>query len=244
MGLDIPGCLAEYVTLPEGSIAGIPASISDSEATTMQPLMGIMATIDATGIEMGDNIVVLGQGSMGLNVTQLSRLCGADKIIAVDVRDEALDFASRFGASLTINASKIDPVKAVKEATAGVGADIVFECAGGNPQHGLAGTKTLSQAIEMVRDQGKITQVAIMDPKTAVEIAPINMRGIQYRGLGPCTEKLLRYAIELVASKRVQLAPLVTHTLKGLDKVPEAFEITGHKAKYRAINPAQVIISQ
>ncbi|OGO22076.1 MAG: hypothetical protein A2144_09430 [Chloroflexi bacterium RBG_16_50_9] len=244
MGLDIPGCLAEYTLLPGGSIARLPDSISDSEATTMQPLMGITSTVSVTGIEMGDNIVILGQGSMGLNVTQVSQFCGAGKIIVVDVRDEALDFASRFGASLVINASKMDPVKAVLEATGGVGADIVFECAGGNPQHGLAGTKTLSQAIEMVRDQGKITQVAILDPKTAVEIAPINMRGLQYRGLGPCTEKLLQYTIELVAAKRVQLAPLVTHTLEGLDKVPEAFEITGNKAKYGAINPAQVIVSQ
>lgn len=242
MGLHIPGSLAEYVVLPAGSIARVPNSITDSEATAMQPLVGVVSTVDATGIEMGDTVVVMGQGSMGLCVMQLSRVCGAGKTIAVDVRDDVLSFSSKLGANITINASKTDPVKAVFEATGGIGADIVFECAGGSPQHGLAGTKTLSQAISMVRDQGKVTQVAILGPEATMAVSPINMRGIQYRGLGACTWKHLHYTLDLIASKRVQLAPLVTHTLQGLDKVPEAFEITGNKAKYGAINPAQVIV--
>jgi threonine dehydrogenase-like Zn-dependent dehydrogenase len=244
MGSDIPGCLAEYFVTPAGGIASIPDSITDSEVTAMQPLVSIVATVYATGIEMGDTVVAIGQGSMGLNVTQVSRVCGAGKTIAVDVRDDVLAFSSRLGADITINASRIDPVQAVMDATGGVGADIIFECAGGSPQHGLAGTKALTQAMNMVRDQGKITQVAMLGPGAAIEVGPINMRGIQYRGLGACTRKVLQYTIDAVVSKRVQLAPLVTHVLRGLDKVPEAFEITGNKAKYRAINPAQVIVAQ
>jgi threonine dehydrogenase-like Zn-dependent dehydrogenase len=244
MGMDIPGCLAEYTLLPAGSLASVLPAITDAEAAAMQPLVSIVGTCHATGIEMGDAVVVIGQGSMGISVTQLSRFCGAGKTIAVDVRDDILAFSRQLGADITINASKTEPVAAVLEATGGVGADVVFECAGGSTQHGLAGTKTLSQAIRMVRDQGKITQVAILGAEATVEVSPINMRGIQYRGLGHCTGKLLQYTIELVASKRVQLTPLVTHVLPGLDKVPEAFEITGNKAKYRAINPAQVIVTR
>jgi threonine dehydrogenase-like Zn-dependent dehydrogenase len=243
MGLDIPGSMAEYVSLPAGAVASIPESVTDSEATMMQPLVGIVSTIQVTGIQMGDTIVVLGQGSMGLNVTQVSSVCGAGKIIAVDVRDDILRVSRQVGAEVVINASQDDPVKTVMEATQGVGADIVFECAGGNPRHGLSGTKTLSQAMNMVRDQGKITQVAILGPGATIEVGPINMRGVQYRGLGPCNWSHLRFAVNLVASKRIKLAPLVTHTLEGIEKVPEAIEITGSKGKYGAINPAQVIIS-
>jgi len=244
VGLNIPGCLAEYVALPASCVAAVPDSINDSEATALQPLMGVTSTVVDTDIQIGDNVVILGQGSMGLNVTQVSAICGAGKVIAVDVRDEMLEFSGRFGADVTVNASKIDPVEAIFEATRGVGADIVFECAGGSPQHGLSGTKTLNQAIEMVRDGGKITQVAILGPDATVAVSPITMRGLQYRGIGHCTRSVLRYTIDIVASKRVQLEPMVTHTLEGLDKVPEAFEITGNKAKYGAINPAQVIITR
>ncbi len=244
VGLDIPGCFAEYVALPEEAIASVPPSITDSEATMMQPLVGIVATVNVTDVKMDDTVVVLGQGSMGLNVTQVSSACGAGKVIAVDVRDEILAVSSKVGADVVINAARQDPVKEVMEATKGVGADIVFECAGGSPQHGLAGVKTLSQAMSMVRDQGKVTQIAILGSGATVEVGPINMRGIQYRGLGPAGWKHVRYAINLVASKRIKLAPLVTHTFEGLEKLPEAFEITGNKGKYGAINPAQVIVSR
>jgi threonine dehydrogenase-like Zn-dependent dehydrogenase len=244
VGLDIAGCMAEYVTLPAGAIAAVPDSITDSEATQMQPMVGIVSTVQVTGVEMGDSIVVLGQGSMGMNVTQVASVCGAGKVIAVDVRDDILEISKKSGADVTINATKEDPIKKVMEATNGIGADIVFECAGGNPQHGLSGVRTLTQALGMVRDQGKITQVAMLGAGATFETAPINMRGLIYRGLGPCKWDHLRFAINLVASKRVKLSPLVTHTLDGIEKVPEAFEITGNKAKYGAINPAQVIISR
>ena len=48
--------------------------------------------------------------------------------------------------------------------------------------------------------------------------------------------------LDLVASKRVQIEPTVTHVLHGIEKVPEAIEITGNKAKYGAIGPVQVVL--
>lgn len=244
LGLDLPGCLAEYVLLPAESIMTIPDSITDSEATAMQPLAGAVADVHRTGVEMGDTVVVLGQGVMGLNIMQLSRVCGAGKTVVVDVRDAVLSLSSQLGADIALNASETDPIQAVLEATAGAGADIVFECAGGSPQQGLSGTTTLRQALTMVRDQGKIVQVAILESDAALEVEPLRRRGIQYVGQVNCTRKLIRYAVDLVGSKRVKLAPLVTHLLEGLDRVIEAFEITGNKARYGAINPAQVIVSK
>jgi len=53
---------------------------------------------------------------------------------------------------------------------------------------------------------------------------------------------LMVYSVQLVATGQVQLEPTITHVLHGLDKLPEAFEITANKGKYRAINPAQVVL--
>lgn len=244
LGIDIPGCLAEYVLLPAESITSIPDAITDSEAAAMQPLAGAVADLCATGIEIGDTVVVLGQGVMGLNLMQLSRVCGARKTITIDVRDDTLMLAQQLGADIVINATKTDPVGEVLDATGGVGCDIVFECAGGSPQQGLSGTKTLNQATKMVRDGGKIVLIAMLEPNASLEASPLSMRGVQYRGHARCTWKLIRYTIDLVTSKRVQLTPLITHILDGLDKVPEAFEITNNKIKNSAINPAQIIVSK
>jgi threonine dehydrogenase-like Zn-dependent dehydrogenase len=240
LGIDIPGGLAEYVLLPEKGMIIVPPAISDSEAAAMQPMVGTLGAIRLVGVEMGDTVAVIGQGSMGLNATQICRVCGASKVIGVDIVDDTLAMSSRLGADVVINSKKEDPVEAVIKATQGIGVDIVFDCAGGNPKMGLSGMTTVNQAMRMVRDQGRVSQIALLGASAIVDIKPINSKGVLYRGLGSSTAKLAQYAIDLVATKRVQLEPLVTHVIEGLDKMPEAFEITGNKAKYKAINPAQV----
>jgi threonine dehydrogenase-like Zn-dependent dehydrogenase len=242
LGVGIPGALAEYVLLPAGGLIAVPDAITDSEAAAMQPVVGTMGAIHLIGVNMGDTVAVIGQGSMGLNATQICRVCGAGKVIGIDVNDEVLAMASRLGADIVINAKKVDPVEAVREATGGVGVDVVFECAGGSPKQGLSGMSSLSQAMRMVRDQGKISQIALLGANATTDVSPLNQSGVMYRGLGTSNHKLAQYTIDLVASKRVQLTPLVTHILEGIDKVPEAIEITANKAKYKTINPAQVKI--
>lgn len=245
LGVEIAGCLAEYELLPAESIMSIPDSVTDSEAQALHTLVGTVGDVYLTKIEMGDTVAVLGPGVMGLTFMQVSRVCGAGKIIAVASgnREQTLELASQLGADIVINAKKRDPVEAALEATSGVGVDVVFECAGGSPQEGLAGTETLSQAFKMVRDNGKICQVAVLEHDAKLDIASVVPRGIQYIGHGAGSRKLDSYALQLLISKRVQLAPVVTHTLKGLDKLPEAIEITANKAKYGAMYPAQVILT-
>jgi threonine dehydrogenase-like Zn-dependent dehydrogenase len=161
-------------------------------------------------------------------------------VIGVDIVEHSLNMSRKLGADMVIDAKTVDPVAAVMKATHGVGADLVVECAGGSPKHGLSGTSALSQAIQMVRDKGRISQIALLGANAQVDISPLNQSGVMYRGLSSGSRKLAQYSVDLVATKRVQIAPLVSHELEGLDKMLEAIEITGNKAKYGAINPAQV----
>ena len=102
----------------------------------------------------------LGKGSMGLECMQIARVSGAGRIIAVDVRPEACSMARELGADHVIDASQQDPVASIKDLTGGNGADVVFECAGGSPKQGLAGVKSLMQAIDAVRSGGVIVGVS------------------------------------------------------------------------------------
>lgn len=244
VGIHMPGCLSEYAVLPAECLMNIPDSISDSDAAAMQPLTSVLEFIVAAKIEIGSTVAILGQGTMGLNCAQLSRAYGAGKIIVTDLRNETLTLSSELGADITINSGQTDPVDAIMEATGGVGADIVFECAGGSPRYGLSGSKTLAQAIGVAREEGKIVLVGILDPSVTLDADPVISRGVQYVGPGHCTMKDLNYLVDLVASKKVKLAPLITHILKGIEKIKEAFDITGNKTKYKAISSAQVIVFQ
>ncbi|MBI2909182.1 MAG: alcohol dehydrogenase catalytic domain-containing protein [Chloroflexi bacterium] len=244
IGRQIPGCFAEYTTIPAEVLAVLPDSVSDNEGACIQPLTGAVSNVSAAHIQMGDSVAVIGQGVMGLYCLQLARVCGAGKLIGIDVRPESLALSRQLGADCVVDATQVDPVQAVIELTNGFGADVVFEAAGGSPEQGLAGTKTQGQAMHMVRDLGKVVQVAWIGNKVEFRTDEWRERGISYLSSDNCSDKLLDYVVHLVATRRIQLAPLISHVLDGLDKAPQSFEITSNKGKYQATNPAQVLVSR
>src|SRR5438094_2173581 len=155
IGFDLPGCFAERACIPEIALTHVDDRISDSEAACLQSLSDSVAAVETAQLRFGDSIVILGQGSMGLECLQVARLSGAGLLITVDVRDEACQVSRELGADHALNARTEDVLSAIRDLTAGNGADVVFECAGGSPKQGLSGCQTLLQAFEAVRPAGK-----------------------------------------------------------------------------------------
>ncbi len=241
IGFQLPGCFSERAILPEIALVKVDDSISDSEAACLQSLSDSVASVETAQIGIGDSVVVFGQGSMGLECLQIARNSGAGLLISVDVRDEACAISKELGADYALNARNCDPVEVIRDLTGG-GADIVFECAGGSPKQGLAGTHTLMQAVESVRSGGKIVGVSWFGAPLQIDIDTLRERSLRYIFPDISTVEHLAHTVRLVASGRVRLKPAITHVLNGIDKVPLAFEITANKGKYQAINPAQVVM--
>ncbi|MGB8854965.1 MAG: zinc-binding dehydrogenase [Pirellulales bacterium] len=240
IGFDLPGCFSDLAILPEISLVKVDDRISDSEAACLQSLSDSVASVETAEMRIGDSIVVFGQGSMGLECMQIARASGAGKIITVDVRDEACEMSRALGADHALNATTCDVVQAIRDLTDGIGADIVFECAGGSAKQGLAGTRTLMQAIDAVRSGGKIVGVSWFGGPLEVHIDTLRERSLRYIFPDISTPEHLQHTVRLVATGRVHLANTITHVLDGIESVPQAFEITANKGKHRAINPAQV----
>jgi threonine dehydrogenase-like Zn-dependent dehydrogenase len=242
IGFDLPGCFSELAILPEISLVKVDDSISDSEAACLQSLSDSVASVETAGIQIGDSVAIYGQGSMGLECLQIARISGAGRLITVDVRDESCQISKSLGADHAINARNCDPVEAIRELTNGNGADVVFDCAGGSPKQGLAGTQTVRQAIDSVRSGGKIIGVSWFGAPFEMNIDLLRERSLRYLFPDISTQAHLEHTVRLVASRRVQLQSTITHVLDGLESVPKAFEITANKGKFQAINPAQVVI--
>jgi threonine dehydrogenase-like Zn-dependent dehydrogenase len=242
IGFDLPGCFAELALLPEIALVKVDDRISNSEAACLQSLSDSVAAVETAGIHIGDSVAIFGQGSMGLECLQIARLSGAGRVMTVDVRDESCRMSGELGADHALHAGRCDPVSAIRELTEGNGADIVFECAGGSPKQGLAGTQTLRQAIDAVRSGGKVIGVSWFGGPLELDIDRMRERSLRYLFPDISTRAHLEHTVRLVASGRVRLAPTITHVLSGIEAVPEAFEITASKGKYGAINPAQVVL--
>jgi threonine dehydrogenase-like Zn-dependent dehydrogenase len=242
IGFQLPGCFAEYAILPEIALVKVADNISDSEAACLQSLSDSVAAVETAQIEIGDTVVILGQGSMGLECLQIARNRGAGRLITVDVRDEACRISQELGADVALNGAACDVVDAIREMTEGNGADVVFECAGGSPKQGLAGNRTLLQAIDAVRSGGKIIGVSWFGAPLQLDVDIMRERSLRYLFPDISTVAHLDFTVQLVSSGRVHLKPAIRHVLQGIESVPEAFEITANKAKYQAINPAQVMM--
>ena len=244
VGFDYPGALAEYGVFPESLLARLPDPVSDGEGAAIQPLTDAVAAVHAADLRLGDVVVVIGQGSMGLSSLQVARATGAGQLIAVARRDSVLDLSRRLGADRVVNARNDDPVAVVREITGGRGADVVVETAGGPAELGLAGSTTLIQAARMLRDNGKVVGVAFDGDAAVLPYVEFRPRSLRFLFPSMLDRRLFEMTVALVASGRVDLKPMITHVLDGLEAVPEAFALTAAKGAHGLINPAQVVVSR
>jgi threonine dehydrogenase-like Zn-dependent dehydrogenase len=242
IGFDVPGCLSEFALLPGEALVKLSSDVDDHEGATLQPLSSCVQAVVDVQIKMGDTVAVLGQGVMGLSCMQLAKIAGAGKVIALDVREENLAMSRQLGADEVLNGKDPDLMKKVSELTSGLGPDIVFECAGGTTKHGLSGSVTLNQAMEMVRDTGKILQIATFGDPVELNLDAFRKKAIQYLFPRGPSDKMWAYTVQVVGKKKVKVKPTIGKILHGLESFKEAVELTAEKGKFNLINPPQVVV--
>lgn len=216
MGREMDGTFAEYVAVPDVNGIKIPESISFEDGTSLIALATVFRSHAKLRITPGQSVAVIGQGAAGLLQTRVSVLSGADPVFAVARSAWKLDIAESFGA-VPIAAGQVDPVRAVMDATGGVGADVVIESVG-------SGT-TLRQAMGMVRPGGTVLCFGILPGDLggfdgyAVYFKELTLVGS--RGMVPND---FASAISVVESGSVDLRPFITHRFT-LEQTKEALDL-------------------
>ncbi len=144
-------------------------------------LTGAGAVLNTAKVRAGDSVAVFGVGGVGMSALRMAAILEAHPVIAVDLHDDKLAYAREFGATHTVNASKVDPVKAIIDITGG-GADFVFDAIGVK--------KTMEQILPATRGGGPGADnhggwaVLIGWPQTEITIDPKHFMQHQrtYRG--------------------------------------------------------------
>lgn len=134
-------------------------------------MTGAGAVYHTAGVKEKQSVAIFGVGGVGLSAIAAAAVVGADPIIAVDLSDEKLAFAEKFGATVGVNASQVDPVQRVRELTGG-GADFAFDCIGVK--------QTMEQIMPAVRSgvvggESGGTAVLVGVPMTTAELNMIDM---------------------------------------------------------------------
>jgi len=210
------GLLCEYAVFEAHQCIPIPVAISFEEAAMLEPLQVGVHTTNLVGVHPGETVAVVGVGCIGLACMEMARVCGAGRILVTDRLDYRLALARRLGADETVNVDKENPAEAIRRLTEGRGADVVFECtnrAAGAPQ-----------AYDLAGIGGRVGLVGIPEEDDIVLDTHRPRRKeltIQYIRR---SRQAARQAVDLVASKRVDVAAWVTHRVR-IEEAARAFEL-------------------
>tara|TARA_B100001123_G_C15308948_1_gene1023656 strand:- start:1527 stop:2621 length:1095 start_codon:yes stop_codon:yes gene_type:complete len=214
-------CFAQETVVPESGCIRIDDSIPMPVAAFIGCCVttGVGAAMFTAMISPGQTVAVIGSGGVGLNVIQGARLLNASKIIAVDIKEGQLEFATKFGATHTVNSTIQSPVDRIREITNGLGADFVFEVFGS--------TETFTQSYEATRRGGTsvIVGLAPIGKPAGIEAMSVvrqekTIKGSYYGSARPAID--MHTMVDLYKSGKIDIDGLVAREYH-LDDINEAY---------------------
>jgi len=220
IGLHTSGAFAEYVPVPATNLHRLPGNVSFEEGSCIEPFAVGFHSVIRTPVEVGDTVVVLGAGTIGLTNLQAARIAGARETIVTDLVDYRLKLAKKLGADVTINSKSEDPVKKIMELTDNKGADVAIEAVGIQP--------TVQQAMAMIRIGGKVTIVGMLSRTMQLEMLDAVVKEMDIKGTYGYTPGDFRIALGMIANGRADVKSLITHVLP-LNEVGRGFELMHQK---------------
>lgn len=222
IGLWSDGCMTEKVAVPQVNLVPRPDGVEAWQASLLEPLAVGLNTVDRLQIRLGETVVVLGQGPIGLALTRLSSLSGAGRLIVTDARDAPFAVSRSYGATDCVNVVETDVQEAVADLTDGIGADVVIETSGFPDSSAIV--------LDVVRKEGKVAHIGWANDLPPLPVIPLMAKTLTLFGVGGNGGRgQYERSMELVRSGRVDLAPMVTHRYR-LDQVVEAFATAQSKA--------------
>jgi len=215
------GCLMNYIAFPENMAFKLPDMISTKEGALVEPLAVGMHAAKQGNVKLGDSVVILGSGTIGLVTLLACKAFGATDITVVDVIPKRLEYAKKLGATTVINATEVDVLAEIDKLTNKQGVDIVIETAGS--------ATTIAQTPYLIKNGGCIVLVG-MAPQDIIEynFAKILAKEAEiksvfrYRNIYP-------QAIKAISKGVIDISGIITHEF-AFDEVAQAFDfVINHK---------------
>lgn len=216
------GAYAEYIKVPARMVLmnmqGIPDGISCEEAAITEPLACVLHGVEQANVKLGDTVAIIGAGPIGLLHLLTVKKMGAGRTIMIDLVDERLGFAEKLGADATVNSGKENVETRIRELTGGYGADVAIEAIGLSA--------TWEQALKLARKGGTVLEFGGCPPGTEIKVNAemLHYGELTVMGTFHTTPLHFRKALNLIATRTIDVRPLVTRKMK-LDNIKEAFEI-------------------
>ena len=207
------GAMADYIVVKSPYVYKLPEYLSYDTGALIEPLAVATHAVRRADIKLGQTVLIIGAGAIGMMVAAMCRRSGATQIIIADFSDERLAMALQVGATNAVNSGKVDLLEEVARLTGGKGVDQSFECVGRE--------SCFNQAILALKKNATCTVVGIYEEKQVTFPAgrlithEIHIQGTQ----SYCWD----FPIAIAAARDLPMDKFITHKFP-LDELQTALD--------------------
>ena len=215
VGVNRPGCFAEYLAIPAFNAFKLADSIPDEVASILDPFGN--ATHTALSFDLvGEDVLITGAGPIGILATAIARHVGARHVVVTDVNDYRLDLARTMGASRAINVSHQSLDAAMQELGMTEGFDVGLEMSG-NPT-------AFRDLLRTMHHGGRVALLGIPPDNTAIDWNEVIFKGLVLKGVYGREMFETWYKMTAMLQSGLDIRPIITHRLP-VAEFREGFEI-------------------
>ena len=217
IGVNVPGCFAEYLAMPGENVFPIPPGITDDEAAILDPLGN--ATHTSLSFDLiGEDVLITGAGPIGILSAAICKHVGARNIVITDPKEYRLDLAKKLGAKHTINVTHQNLKDVMHEVGMTEGFDVGLEMSGNNV--------AFNDMIDSCKAGAKIALLGILPNNATIDWHKVIFKGLFIKGIYGREMFETWYKMCAMIQSGLNVKPIITHHFPYTD-FTEAFERMG-----------------
>ncbi|QDQ39162.1 L-threonine 3-dehydrogenase [Legionella geestiana] len=215
VGVNRPGCFAEYLRLPASNVVRLPDAVSDSVASILDPFGN--ATHCALSFDLvGEDVLITGAGPIGIMAVAIARHAGARHVVITDVNPYRLELAAAMGATRAVNVRERSLADIMKELGMTEGFDVGLEMSG-NPD-------ALNSMLRSMHHGGHVAMLGIPPENTPTDWNQVIFKGLIVKGIYGREMYETWYKMIAMLQSGLNIIPVITHEFP-VSEYAHAFEI-------------------
>ncbi len=215
VGVNRPGCFAEYVSVPASNVFVVPDAIDDEIASILDPFGNAAHTALSFDL-VGEDVLITGAGPIGIMAVAIARHVGARHVVITDVNDYRLELAGRMGASLAVNVTRTAIGDTMRQLGMKEGFDVGLEMSGN--------IEAFRQMLQAMNYGGRVAILGIPSGEVSLDLTQIILKGLKLKGIYGREMFETWYKMTSMLQSKLDISAVITHRF-AVDDYMQAFEV-------------------